>query len=70
MKDFLCSKKGNTVLLVVIAIIAYITLDAGFGLGGAIGGAIAGAIGAIVAMVLKAVLKPAESENDTPTASE
>ena len=64
MKDFLCSKKGNTVFAVVLALVVFILLNVVFGLGGAIGGAIAGLIGFGVAAIVKNKLKPVEKTTE------
>ena len=64
MKEFLCSKKGNTVLGVVLAIFFFVILNVVFGLGGAIGGAIAGALGFGGAAIVKMKLKPAEENTE------
>ena len=64
MKEFICSKKGNTVLGVVLTIIVFIILNIVFGLGGAIGGAIAGAVGFGGAAVIKIAMKPSDKNTE------
>jgi len=69
MKEFLCGKKGNTILWVVSAIVVFVLLNIVIGLGGAIGGAIAGMSGFAIAEVVKAVLKPKEKSDEDTKAS-
>ena len=60
MKDFLRSKKGNTVLGIAFAVGCFLFLNVVFGLGGAIGGAISGLVGFGAAAVIKKKLGPTD----------